>query len=163
MDKIEKAKQIISKILYITIATVTPDGRPWNSPVYSAYDENYNFYWASWKENQHSKNITENNNVFLVIYDSIAPEGTGEGVYIKAKAYEVSDEREINHALKYLYGRKNKQLRQTHEFLNKYPRRVYKAVPEKVWMNDSDEINGNYVDKRVEVDLLKNQSATPTK
>ncbi len=47
---------------------------PWNSPVYSAFDKDYNFYWASWKENQHSKNIKENEKVFVVIYDSTVPE-----------------------------------------------------------------------------------------
>jgi mRNA-degrading endonuclease RelE of RelBE toxin-antitoxin system len=26
-------------------------GKPWNSPVYCAFDKNYNFFWASWKEN----------------------------------------------------------------------------------------------------------------
>lgn len=153
----KRAKEIISKILYITIATSTKSGIPWNSPVYSAYDENYNFYWASWKENIHSKNIKGNPNVFIVIYDSTVPEGTGEGVYVKAKAYELTEEMEIKHALRYLYGRKNKQTRNVHDFLENYPRRVYKAVPEKFWMNIDGEVNGNYVDKRVEVNLLQNE------
>ena len=153
---IEKAQGIIQKILYITIATASRDGQPWNSPVYSAFDENYNFYWNSWTENQHSKNIAGNPNVFLVIYDSTVPEGTGEGVYIKAKAYIVTDEKEIERALEILLKRKNKpssKLRDAREFMGKYPRRVYKAVPEKVWMNDVGEVNGNYIDKRVEIKL----------
>src|SRR3989344_4776521 len=108
-SNVEKAHRIIEKILYITIATVSKDGRPWNSPVYCAFDEDYNFYWASWRENQHSKNIKENNNVFIVIYDSTVPEGTGEGVYVQAKAYELNDGEEIKHALKYLDGRVNKK------------------------------------------------------
>ena len=153
-----KARKIIEKILYITIATASKDGRPWNSPVYSAYDDNYNFYWASWKENQHSKNIRANNNVFLVIYDSTVPEGTGEGVYIQAKAYELSDEKEIKHALSYLDGRVNKKKdpkTRVAEFQGDKPRRLYKALPEKVWVNGEGNINGNYIDKRIEVDLLK--------
>ena len=60
----ERAKEIISKIQYITVATYSKDGEPWNSPVYSAFDEQYNFYWASWVENQHSKNIAENGKAF---------------------------------------------------------------------------------------------------
>ena len=154
----EKAKSIIQKILYITIATSSKDGQPWNSPVFSAFDENYNFYWNSWTENQHSKNIEGNPNVFLIIYDSTVSEGTGEGVYIKAKAYMVTNEKEIKRARDLLVKRKNKpssKLRNTREFMGKYPRRVYKAVLEKVWMNDVGEVNGNYVDKRVGVDLLK--------
>ena len=153
---IKRAKEIIEKILYITIATSSKDGKPWNSPVYSAFDEHCNFYWASWKENQHSKNIKENNNVFLVIYDSTVQEGTGEGVYIQAKAHEIIDKKEIEIALRYLYKRKGQypKKREAKEFLGDYPRRVYKAIPEKVWMNDVGEVNGNYIDKRVEVKLF---------
>lgn len=155
VSNIEKARKIIEKILYITIATGSKDGRPWNSPVYSAFDENYNFYWASWKENQHSKNIRENNNVFIVIYDSTVPEGTGEGVYIKAKAYELNDEKEIKHAIACLDGRINKKGRhKVSQFRKNTQRRICKAVPVKVWMNVEGDINGEYVDKRVEINLL---------
>jgi len=149
----KRAKEIISEIIYITIATVDKKGQPWNSPVYSAYDESYNFFWASWKKNLHSRNIQENNQVFLVIYDSTVPEGTGEAVYIKARAYELTDKKEINRALKHLYGRKNKKPRKAEEFLGNYPRRVCKAVPKKFWVNTEGEVGGSYVDKRVEVEL----------
>jgi len=37
----------------------------------------------------------------------------------------------------------------------KDPRRVYKAAPETFWMNDDGEVDGNYVDKRQEVQLKK--------
>lgn len=156
-SKNKKSREIIERILYITIATASKDGKPWNSPVYSAFDKNYNFYWNSWTENQHSKNIAENPNVFLVIYNSIVPEGTGEGVYIKAKAYMVTDEKEIKLARELLVKRKNKpsgKLRDPREFMGKYPRRVYKALPEKVWINSEGDIHGEYIDTRVEVDLF---------
>lgn len=151
----EKAKQILQKILYITLATVDKESQPWNSPLYSAFDEKYNFYWASDKNGQHSKNIRENPNVFLAIYDSTTAEGTGAGVYIKGKAYEITDEQEILHGLKTLDSRVGKtKERHAEQFLGDYPRRIYKAVPETFWMNSDGDVNGNYIDIRVEVDLL---------
>lgn len=153
MDNTAKAKSIISKILYITIATATKSGTPWNSPVYSAYDDNYNFYWASDQNGQHSKNIRENSKIFIVIYDSTVPEGTGEGVYIQANAYELTDTDEIIRALKCLDKRVSKKPHSSDQFLGKMPRRVYKAVPEKFWLNGDGEINGNYIDIRHEVKL----------
>ncbi len=151
----DKAKRILQKILYITIASVGKDSLPWNTPVYSAFDEDYNFYWASDQNGQHSKNIKENPNVFLVIYDSTALEGTGEGVYAKAKGYELTDEKEILHALEVLDKRVGKtKERNAKEFLGDYPRRVYKAVPETFWMNGDGNVNGNYIDIRIEVPLL---------
>lgn len=152
----KKAKEIIEKIIYITIATASREGTPWNSPVYSAFDKDYNFYWASDQNGQHSKNIAENNKVFLVIYDSTAPEGTGEGVYIQAKTHMLTEDEEIQKALGYLYQRKgqDQHKREATEFLGDYPRRVYKAVPDKVWINSDGDINGNYIDIRIEVNLL---------
>ena len=107
----ERAKEIISKIIYITIATVSRDGLPWNTPAYSSFDENYNFFWVSSKEAVHSMNIRNNPNVFLAIYDSTVKEGSGEGVYIKAKAYELKETAEMEHAAKCIYGRKNKPMK----------------------------------------------------
>ncbi len=151
-----KAKEIISKIIYVTVATVSKAGEPWNSPVYSAFDENYIFYWVSPTATQHSKNIKENGKAFLVIYDSTAPEGTGDGVYIKAKASEVRDLRELARAFKLLYARKNKKMRGIAYVLKKSPLRIYKAVPEKVWLNTFEKIGEHSVDGRIEVKLKKN-------
>lgn len=158
MDHSKRVKEIIKEILYITIATCSKDGQPWNSPVYSAYDDNYNFYWASWKENHHSKNIAENNRIFIVIYDSKAKEGTGEGVYILAKAYMLTDEKDIANAIKLLDGRVGKVKDPTtriKQFQGDKPRRVYKAVPEKFWVNGDGNIKGEYIDVRFEVDPRK--------
>ena len=147
----KRAKEIIKKIQYITIAT-SSNNQPWNSPVYSVHDEHYNFYWASWKENVHSKNIRNNPRVFLVIYDSTVPEGTGEGLYVKATAKELEKVEELEKALSLLYERKTYK-RDWSEFTGDYPRRVYKATPEQAWMNSDDKINGHFIDKRVEIKL----------
>ncbi|MEK7071037.1 MAG: pyridoxamine 5'-phosphate oxidase family protein [Patescibacteria group bacterium] len=157
-DLNKRAKEIIQNILYITIATSSKENQPWNSPVYSAFDEDYNFYWASDQNGQHSKNIKENPKVFIVIYDSTAPEGTGEGVYVKAKAQMLTDEKDIADGLRYLDGRVNKNKdpnTRTSEFQGDKPRRVYKAVPEKFWMNDDGDVSGDYIDIRREVKILK--------
>lgn len=154
MNKIEEAKKIIAGIIYITLATVFDDGRPWNSPVYAAFDENYNFFWVSPLDAEHSANIRANRQVAIVIYNSTVPEGTGVGVYISAKAYELIDQKEIEYALKYHYGRKNKSPRPVSAFLGDSPRRVYKAVPEKFWINEVKIVDGHPVDVRSEIDLL---------
>lgn len=154
MEYVQKAKEIISKIIYCTIATTSKDGQPWNTPVYSAYDAQYNFYWTSDQNGQHSRNIAENDKVFLVIYDSTVPEGTGEGVYVQATAKALTDIEEVRKASKLLAGRKNKEPRSPEQYLGEYPRRIYKATPIKFWMNSDGQVNGNYIDTRVEVDMF---------
>ncbi len=53
----KRAAEIIKDIKYITIASVSDDGQPWNTPVYSAFDKDLNFYWFSDKNSQHSQNV----------------------------------------------------------------------------------------------------------
>lgn len=158
-ELVEKAKATIQGIMYLTLATSDKKNQPWNTPVYSAFNDNYHFYWMSWKENQHSKNIRENQNIFVVIYDSTVPESTGFGVYMKGKAYQLGakDMIEMMTALRLLYSRKNKKPRMLKEFLGFFPRRIYKFVPEQVWVNDGAKIKGNFVDTRVEItaEILK--------
>lgn len=152
-DLSERAKAIISKIEYITVATVDEDGQPWNSPVYSAFDEGYNFYWGSHKESQHSRNIKANNKVFLVIYDSTVEAGKGEGVYVKAVATEVSDPDEIRAAHKLIQDRRPNWYWRLEQFQGDTPIQLYKAAPQQIWMNDEGESKGTYIDVRTELSL----------
>ena len=104
--------------------------------------------------------ITDNEqDVFLVIYNSKVAEGTGKGVYVRATASEVFDEKEIEKALAIMWGRvgKDPKAHKSSEFLGNSPLRVYKAVPKKFWINDDERFEGKYLDFRVEVDLLGNK------
>jgi hypothetical protein len=111
-----RAQEIIDRILYVTIASTSKDGQPWNSPVFSAHDEHYNFYWGSHLGSLHSQNIKATGRVFLVIYDSTVEAGQGEGVYVQARCSE-----------------------------------IIKATPERIWMNDDGQKDGQYIDVRKEV------------
>ena len=53
------AEKVIDTISYIDLATVTPNGAPWSSPVWFAKDSKYNFYFYSPKYTQHAKNIRD--------------------------------------------------------------------------------------------------------
>ncbi len=159
MSYVERAGLIIDTIEYLTIATVCPDGTPWNSPVYTVYDSDLNFYWKSWVENQHSQNVAHNGDVFLVLYDSRSPAGTGEGVYIQAKACVVEEEEERHKAHLLLKRRAGSSFSSYDTFVEANVRRVYKAVPQKIWMNDGSSKHGDYIDVRHELDIkeLKNE------
>lgn len=151
---ISDAKDIIKKIHYITLATVTPDGIPWSTPVFSAFDTQYNFYWRSAKNAVHSLNINANGKVFISICDTTTPWGIGNGVYIQANASELVDKNDIQHALTILDKRSPKTSGIVAAFMNDSQRRIYKAVPKKVWINIDEGINGHFIDKRLEIQLL---------
>jgi nitroimidazol reductase NimA-like FMN-containing flavoprotein (pyridoxamine 5'-phosphate oxidase superfamily) len=159
----KRSAEIINKVLYITIASVSESGEPWNSPVYSGFDKDLNFYWSSDKESQHSKNIRTNGKVFLVIYDSTVAAGTGEGVYIQARAEELEDNAEILVARRVTQSRKGQLNELTETEFDKFTgdaiRRVYKATPEQIWMNDVEtDAGGKYIRDikvAVQIDNLK--------
>lgn len=147
----KRAKEILEKIIYATIATAGNDGKPWNSPVRHVYDSDLNIYWFSDKENQHSRNVRDNEDVFIVIYDSTVPEGDGEGVYIQAKAAELNDPEEIRLARRI---KKGVDMDAPDDFMGDAIRRVYKAVPQRVWMNDAEVTDGIFIrDYKVEIPL----------
>ncbi len=125
---IESARKILDTIHYITIATICEDGSPWNSPVSASLDTELNFYWGSSPENVHSQNIRRDGRVFVVVFDSNAPEGTGEGVYMQGRAEEL-------------------------DFCFSDSVKKYKFVPEKIWINDVavNEVGEYQHDVRIEL------------
>jgi general stress protein 26 len=152
-DLRKRAKEIIEKIQYVTISSITEEGMPWNSPVFTAYDENFNFYWGTHVDSQKAKNIRSNGNVFLVIYDSTVPSGTGEGVYIKATAQQLSDSAEIKVVFELLKDRHATSFWDFAAVSEAGPIRLFKAVPQQAWMNDDGRKSGHYIDIRTEISL----------
>ena len=155
MPSLQQVKAIIEKIPYITIASLSQEGEVWNAPVFTAYDKDFNFYWGSYQDSQHSKNIRFNKNIFLVIYDSSVVPGSGAGVYMRAKGIELSDSNEIEFVHKLLWDRHVVPYWKIEQVQPGKPIKLYKAVPEKVWTSGEGQADGHYIDTRVEIDLKK--------
>jgi len=156
---IDRAVSIIENIEYLTVASICPDGTPWNTPVFTSYDSDLNFYWGSYKENQHSLNILNNGLVFCVLYDSRAKEGTGEGLYLKGYAEQIDELDQIEQGLLSLLKRSSHFGEDTKKYIDDMPRRIFKFKPKEIWMNDGATKNGEYIDIRTKIDLktLKQQ------
>ena len=97
-ERAGQARDIIGRIAYMVIGTADADGAPWATPVYFATDGDGDFYWVSSHEARHSRNISARPQVGIVIFDSTVPIGTGQGVYIEARAQQV-DGAELDRAL----------------------------------------------------------------
>lgn len=151
-DEAKIARRVLSKVVYATLATANGNAMPWNAPVYCAYDKNYVFYWISARQCVHSKNIEENPNIAIVVYDSTVPEGMGIGVYIKAVAELVEDPKEIKKGLEVLYRRKGKPAPNFNKYVDA-PRMVYRAIPSAVWINNLREKGEDFRSLRLEISL----------
>ena len=84
------AREIIDANLYMVLATADASGRPWATPVYFASSGYAEFFWVSSPERKHSRNIAARPQVGIVVFDSSAPIGSGQGVYMEAVAKEVT-------------------------------------------------------------------------
>jgi uncharacterized protein YhbP (UPF0306 family) len=85
------ARTIIDANQYLTLATADALGQPWASPVFYATADYTEFYWISVPEATHSRNLAQRPQIAMVVFDSTAPEGTGQAVYMSAAAEQVPD------------------------------------------------------------------------
>lgn len=163
MDLTARAKELLESLEYINIATVSADGQPWNTPVYARYDSELNFYWSSWMEAEHSKNIRTSPTVFITLYDSTRKRGDNHQrcLYLQATAIELaeSDTEVVDMACNLLYGNDD-TVPTAADYSGEQVKRIYKATPEQAWLNDKSErqVTKETIKMRVEVPLeeLKN-------
>ncbi len=87
LDRIARA--IIDGNRYMVLGTADESGRPWVSPVYYAPSGYADLYWVSSPEAQHSRNLAARPELSIVVFDSQAPVGEGQGVYMSAVADEL--------------------------------------------------------------------------
>ncbi|PWU24078.1 hypothetical protein C5B42_00690 [Candidatus Cerribacteria bacterium 'Amazon FNV 2010 28 9'] len=160
-----KVDKILEENLYMTISVASKGGEPWIANLYYVYDGDYNFYWYSPKDSLHSQRIKENPTVALAIFNSTAIGDDVDAVYVKAKAVEITDKKELVKGM-VLYAKKmiktkfankanaDKFIKQYGDFQGLSKLRMYKAVPEKFWKPAPVEMfNEKFVDSRVEVKM----------
>jgi Pyridoxamine 5'-phosphate oxidase len=78
----QTVRDIIEASRYLVLATADATGRPWSSPVYFAHIGCTEFFWVSSPDVTHSRNIAVRPEVSIVIFDSQAAIGAGQGVYM---------------------------------------------------------------------------------
>ncbi|MBY8882877.1 pyridoxamine 5'-phosphate oxidase family protein [Actinacidiphila acidipaludis] len=79
-------RELVEVSRYLVLSTADAAGRPWGSPVYFAHVDCVEFLWVSSPDVTHSRNIAVRPEVGLVVFDSHAAIGTGQGVYMPAVA-----------------------------------------------------------------------------
>ncbi len=158
MEKEQRAQELISSMEYINLATASSAGEPWNTPVSAVSDSELKFYWSSWKEAEHSKNIRANSRIFFTLYDSTRKRGDNNRrcLYLRGEGVELEDEGEIKKALDLLYGDEDDE-NVAADFLGEGLRRIYRAVPTEAWLNDKSErqVTRETIKMRIEVSLEK--------
>jgi Pyridoxamine 5'-phosphate oxidase len=90
-DRAALGRSIIERNLYMVLGTADAAGQPWATPVYFAPAGFRELFWVSSPEANHSRNIAERPEIGVVVFDSQLPIGTGQAVYMHARAQLVPD------------------------------------------------------------------------
>jgi hypothetical protein len=154
--KLERiARAVIEANKYMTLATADAAGRPWASPVYYTPEGHDVFYWVSSPDSVHSRNLAQRPELSIVIFDSQAPIGAAEAVYMVARADIVPDH-ELERCAA-TYGSRFPELRvfQPNELRGPAELRLYRAnvAEHSVLVRGSDPEFGRGVDTRFVVSL----------
>lgn len=137
-DLAATAKEIIDRSMYMVLGTADEAGRPWVSPVYFAAGEYSDFYWVSLPDAQHSRNLAGRPEVSIVVFDSGVPIGTGQGVYMSARAEELEGE-ELERGIE-IFSRRGEEHGgrpwTAEDVRPPAPHRLYRASATQYWMLD---------------------------
>ncbi len=161
---IAQARQILAGTIYCSLSTCSPDGLPWASPVFFAYDSAWRLYWASAIAAQHSQNLKANGGrAAIAVYSTQPDEGQGQGLYLTGTAAVVEPEY-VAPIIPLLTGRSGQGHQRTPaDYLAPSLRRLYRFTPQQVWMTGerlalSETI---LIDTKIQLDLVTLTTANP--
>jgi hypothetical protein len=141
-DLAAAARAIVDGNSYLTIATADRTGLPWASPLWYAHAGYREFFWVSSPAARHSRNLAERPQAGIVIFDSRAPVGSPQGVYLTVTAEEVTGDRlgrgiEVFSARSQSQGARKWALADVRE---PAPHRLYRAIAsESFLLGDRDQ------------------------
>jgi hypothetical protein len=84
------ARTIVDSNRYMVLGTADQAGHPWVTPVWFASEDYARFQWVSSPESRHSRNLAVRPEVAIAIFDSTAPVGGAQAVYMAGTAEELT-------------------------------------------------------------------------
>jgi Pyridoxamine 5'-phosphate oxidase len=87
----ETVPRLLALHRYLVLGTVDPGGSPWVTPVFFAAEGERRVLWVSSPDSRHSRNIAARPDVAVTVFDTQAPIGGAEALYLEATAAPVED------------------------------------------------------------------------
>src|SRR4051812_43556260 len=148
---------VFRRNMFCVIATASPTGDPWLSPVFFNHSPEYALVWESAHDALHSQNIRVNPRIAIFVKDTTT-KAPGTDVYIEAMAQEVPPER-LSEALDTWetgpHGHSDRSQREVGDYDTSKPMRLYEARIQHLYVLSETEVDGYRVDSRVEIDLAE--------
>jgi nitroimidazol reductase NimA-like FMN-containing flavoprotein (pyridoxamine 5'-phosphate oxidase superfamily) len=151
-DFSDMARGIIESNRYMVLGTADEAGVPWVTPVWFAQSDYRRFIWVSSPDRRHSRNVKARPEVSIAIFNSQVAVGSGQAVYMSARAEELSGtELERDVAVFDAAGQAQGLARRwaLEDMVAPAPYRLYRATVSQHWVLDPDSSR----DDRAEVAL----------
>jgi len=151
-DFSDMARGIIESNRYMVLGTADEAGVPWVTPVWFAQSDYRRFIWVSSPDRRHSRNVKARPEVSIAIFNSQVAVGSGQAVYMSARAEELSGtELERDVAVFDAAGQAQGLARRwaLEDMVAPAPYRLYRATVSEHWVLDPD----SSPDDRAEVAL----------
>jgi len=148
----DMARDIIESNRYMVLGTADEAGVPWVTPVWFAQSDYRRFIWVSSPDRRHSRNVKARPEVSIAIFNSQVAVGSGQAVYMSARAEELSGtELERDVAVFDAAGQAQGLARRwaLEDMVAPAPYRLYRATVSEHWVLDPD----SSPDDRAEVAL----------
>ncbi|BCJ47936.1 hypothetical protein GCM10010168_22950 [Actinoplanes ianthinogenes] len=78
--------RMLAQHRYLVLGTADGDGNPWATPVFFAAAGEDRILWVSAPDSRHSRNIAVRPTVSITVFDTNAPIGQAEAIYLEATA-----------------------------------------------------------------------------
>ena len=150
-NPLRNATEVLDRIEHATVATVTADGRPWNTPVYFARRHD-SLYWIS-AATLSIPRTSDDGHAFIAVFDSSREDSSGAGAYFEADVAELTTDDDIQGAVELIYRRRNKPVPSASHFSGGSLHAVYHAQAARVWTNMLHTSSEIPWDERVEISL----------
>ena len=121
------------------VATTDDTGQPWAVCVAFGHDNQFNIFWRSVRDTEHSRHLRARPDIAICIFSDTDERGEF-GLYLKAKAHEVTDPAEAQRLLEHLAARKNRSPEDPAKYQNPSPLRLYYATVTAAWINDDSHV-----------------------
>jgi nitroimidazol reductase NimA-like FMN-containing flavoprotein (pyridoxamine 5'-phosphate oxidase superfamily) len=134
-DLTAHARTLLDTNRYLTLGTVDPHGRPWTSPVYFAAAGLRDFYWTSETGARHSRHLTAQPQVSIVVFDSSVLPYHGRAVYAVGVARELQGD-DLDRGLRVYPGPSDRDASpiSRDDVTGSSPYRLYRATATEVWV-----------------------------
>lgn len=156
LNSVERARYVVEQGIHMVIATADESGKPWVSPVFYCFDDQYNLYWVSSKNADHSAYIRGRPEVAIVIFGPVPPDNRFDGVYFDARARELESPEEIAEAITVLASRPQPDkftTRSIDQVTGDAEWRIYRAEPIAIYKRADAEANGQAITVREPIDI----------